>query len=173
MDIQTTASRSQTSTPETSVARPRARLAELGLGLPAMPVPAGSYVPATRAGTLVFTAGQLPFVHGRLELTGKVGADVSAEQAYRLARVCALNGLAAVDDLVGLDRVVRVIRVGGFVASAADFIGQPRVINGASELLAEVFGEAGRHARAAVGVAVLPLDSPVEVELIVEIDAAE
>ena len=136
-----------------------------------MAAPAGSYLPAARTGALVYTAGQLPFVDGRLELTGKVGAEVSAEQANGLARLCALNALAAVDALVGLDRVVRVVRVGGFVASASDFTGQPGVINGASDLLSEVFGPAGRHARTAVGVAVLPLDSPVEVELIVEISA--
>ena len=157
-------------TPQQGSARPLARLAELGLVLPAVAIPAGSYVPASRSGALVFTAGQLPFVDGRLEVTGKVGSDVTAEQANGLARLCALNALAAVDDLVGLDRVVRVVRVGGFVASTPDFTGQPGVINGASDLLTEVFGEAGRHARTAVGVAVLPLDSPVEVDLIVEID---
>ncbi len=147
----------------------RQRLAELGLRLPTVATPAGSYVPAVQTGALVYTAGQLPFVDGRLEVTGKVGAGVSAEQANALARVCALNALAAIDDLVGLDRVVRVVRVGGFVASAPEFIGHPGVINGASDLLVEVFGAAGRHARAAVGVAALPLDAPVEVDLIVEI----
>jgi enamine deaminase RidA (YjgF/YER057c/UK114 family) len=145
------------------------RLAELGLQLPAVATPAGSYVPAARTGALVYTAGQLPFVDGRLEVTGKVGAEVTAEQANALARTCALNALAAIGALVGLDRVVRVVRVGGFVASAPDFTGHPGVINGASDLLFEIFGEAGRHARAAVGVAALPLDAPVEVELIVEI----
>jgi enamine deaminase RidA (YjgF/YER057c/UK114 family) len=145
------------------------RLAELGLRLPSVATPAGSYVPAVQTGALVYTAGQLPFVDGRLEVTGKVGAEVSAEQANALARTCALNALAAIDALVGLDRVVRVVRVGGFVASAPDFTGHPGVINGASDLLFEVFGEAGRHARAAVGVAALPLDAPVEVDLIVEI----
>ncbi len=145
------------------------RLAELGLRLPTVATPAGSYVPAVQTGALVYTAGQLPFVDGRLEVTGKVGAGVSAEQANALARVCALNALAAIDDLVGLDRVVRVIRVGGFVASTPEFTGHPGVINGASDLLVEVFGAAGRHARAAVGVAALPLDAPVEVDLIVEI----
>ena len=149
---------------------PRARLAELGLELPAVAAPAGSYLPAVRSGSLVFTAGQIPFVDGRLEVTGQVGAGVTPEQATALARRCALNALAAVDDLVGLHRVVRVVRVGGFVSSAPGFAGQPGVINGASDLLVEVFGPAGRHARTAVGVAVLPLDAPVEVELIVEID---
>jgi enamine deaminase RidA (YjgF/YER057c/UK114 family) len=145
------------------------RLAELGLQLPAVATPAGSYVPAVQTGALVYTAGQLPFVDGRLEVTGKVGAGVSAEQATALARTCALNALAAIDGLVGLDRVLRVVRVGGFVASTPDFTGQPGVINGASDLLFEIFGVAGRHARAAVGVAALPLDAPVEVDLIVEI----
>ena len=145
------------------------RLVELGLRLPPVAAPAGSYVPAARTGTLVYTAGQLPFVDGKLEVTGKVGAGVSAEQATALARVCALNALAAIDALVGLDRVVGVVRVGGFVASTPEFTGHPGVINGASDLLTEVFGDAGRHARTAVGVAALPLDAPVEVELIVEI----
>lgn len=147
----------------------RQRLAELGLRLPPVAAPAGSYLPAVQSGTLVYTAGQLPFVDGRLEVTGKVGAEVTAERGNELARVCALNALAAVDALVGLDRVLRVVRVGGFVASTPDFTGHPEVINGASDLLAEVFGEAGRHARTAVGVAALPLDAPVEVELVVEI----
>lgn len=145
------------------------RLAELGLRLPAVPAPAGSYQPAAQSGALVYTAGQLPFVDGRLEVTGKVGAGVSADQANALARLAALNALAAIDALVGLNRVVRVVRVGGFVASTPEFTGHPGVVNGASDLLFEVFGEAGRHARTAVGVAALPLDSPVEVELIVEI----
>lgn len=145
------------------------RLAELGLALPPAAAPAGSYVPAAQTGVLVYTAGQLPLVDGRLEITGKVGAEVSAEQANALARVAALNALAAIDQLVGLDRVVRVVRVGGFVASSPEFTGHPGVVNGASDLLFEVFGEPGRHARTAVGVAALPLDSPVEVELIVEI----
>jgi enamine deaminase RidA (YjgF/YER057c/UK114 family) len=145
------------------------RLAELGLRLPAVAAPAGSYLPAVQTGNLVYTAGQLPFVDGKLEITGKVGAGVSPEQANALARVCALNALAAVDALVGLDRVVRVVRVGGFVASTPEFTGHPGVVNGASDLLAEVFGAAGRHARAAVGVVALPLDAPVEVDLIVEV----
>jgi enamine deaminase RidA (YjgF/YER057c/UK114 family) len=145
------------------------RLAELGLQLPTVATPAGSYLPAVQTGALVYTAGQLPFVDGRLEVTGKVGAEVSAEQANALARICALNALAAIDGLVGLDRVVRMVRVGGFVASTPDFTGHPGVINGASDLLFEIFGAAGRHARAAVGVAALPLDAPVEVDLIAEV----
>jgi enamine deaminase RidA (YjgF/YER057c/UK114 family) len=148
---------------------PLRRLAELGLQLPSVVAPVASYLPAVQTGSLVYTAGQLPFVDGQLPATGKVGADVLAEQANELARLCALNALAAVHDLVGLDRVVRVVKVVGFVASAPDFTGQPAVVNGASDLLAAVFGAAGRHARSAVGVAVLPLDAPVEVELVVEI----
>lgn len=150
---------------------PRARLAELGLELPPVVPPVASYVPATRTGDLVFTSGQLPVTGGRMEVTGHVGAMVTPEQAKDLARTCALNALAAVDALVGLDSVVRVVKVVGFVASTPDFTGQPGVVNGASELLGEVFGEAGRHARSAVGVASLPLDAPVEVELVVEVDA--
>ena len=148
---------------------PHARLAELGLVLPPVVPPVAAYVPAVRSGSLVFTSGQLPMVGGALTAVGKVGAQVSAEQAKELARTCALNALAAVDALVGLDAVTRVVKVVGFVASAPDFTGQPGVVNGASELLGEVFGEAGRHARSAVGVAVLPLDAPVEVELVVEV----
>jgi enamine deaminase RidA (YjgF/YER057c/UK114 family) len=143
------------------------RLAELGLILPAVAAPAGAYVPAVVSGDLVFTAGQLPFVDGSLPETGKVGAGVSAEAAKDWARQSALNALAAAESAIGsLDRVTAVVKVTGFVASDPSFTGQPGVINGASELLGEVFGEAGRHARSAVGVAVLPLDSPVEVELI-------
>ena len=151
------------------MASPGERLRELGLTLPAVATPAGAYVPARRSGSLVFTAGQVPFVDGALPATGKVGAQVTAEQAHDLARICALNALAAVDGLVGLDAVAGVVKVVGFVASAPGFTGQPGVINGASELLGEVFGEAGRHARSAVGVAELPLDAPVEVELVVEL----
>ncbi len=146
-----------------------ARLRELGITLPSVATPAGSYVPARRSGALVFTAGQIPLVDGTLAATGKVGAEVTPEQAADLARVCALNGLAAVDALVGLDTVAGVVKVVGFVASAPGFTGQPGVLNGASDLLAEVFGEAGRHARSAVGVAELPLGAPVEVELVVEL----
>jgi enamine deaminase RidA (YjgF/YER057c/UK114 family) len=148
---------------------PRAKLAELGIELPKVVPPLAAYVPAVRSGSLVFTSGQVPMVDGKLALTGKVGAQVSAEDAHELARTCALNALAAVDALVGLDSVVRVVKVVGFVASAHDFTGQPAVINGASALLGEVFGDAGQHARSAVGVAVLPLDAPVEVELTVEV----
>ncbi|TAL20044.1 MAG: RidA family protein [Frankiales bacterium] len=148
-----------------------ARLKELGITLPAVVPPVAAYIPAVRTGNLVFTSGQLPMVDGELPAQGKVGALVTAEQAKELARTCALNALAAVDALVGLDSVVRVVKVVGFVASAPDFSGQPGVVNGASELLGEVFeGESGRHARSAVGVASLPLDAPVEVELVVELD---
>lgn len=144
------------------------RLAELGIELPAVAVPAGAYVPAVVNGHLVFTAGQIPFVDGALPATGKVGAGVEPEVAKDLARVCALNALAAIADVIGsLDRVTQIVKVTGFVASAPGFNGQPGVINGASEVLGEIFGEAGRHARSAVGVAELPLDAPVEVELIV------
>ena len=148
---------------------PAERLRELGLTLPTVAVPAGAYIPARRSGSLVFTAGQVPFVDGSLPATGKVGAEVTPEQGYDLARICALNALAAVDDLVGLDAVARVIRVVGYVASAEGFSGQPRVVNGASELLGRVFGDAGQHARSAVGVAELPMNAPVEVELTVEL----
>jgi enamine deaminase RidA (YjgF/YER057c/UK114 family) len=148
---------------------PRDKLAELGLELPAVTPPVAAYVPAVRSGNQVYVSGQLPMAQGRLIATGKVGAEVSAEQGKELAQRCALNGLAAVDALVGLEHVVRVVKVVGFVASAHGFTGQPGVINGASELLGAVFGEAGRHARSAVGVAELPLDAPVEVEMIVEV----
>ena len=150
---------------------PTQGLAELGLALPAVVPPVAAYVPAVRTGSLVFTSGQLPVADGRMAVTGKVGAMVTPEQAKDLARTCALNALAAIDALVGLDHVVRVVKVVGFVASVPDFTGQPAVVNGASELLGEVFGEsAGQHARSAVGVASLPLDAPVEVELVVEVD---
>ena len=134
-----------------------------------MATPAGAYVPARRSGSLVFPGGQGPFADGPLPATGKVGAEVTPEQGYDLARICALNALAAVDGLVGLDAVAGVVKVVGFVASAPGFTGQPGVVNGASELLGDVFGEAGRHARSAVGVAELPLGAPVEVELVVEV----
>ncbi len=146
-----------------------ARLAELGIALPPVVPPVASYVPASRAGNLVFTSGQLPMVQGAMAHTGLVGGPVTAEQAKELARACALNALAAVDALVGIDNVVRVVKVVGFVASAPGFTGQPGVVNGASELFAEIFGEAGQHARSAVGVVGLPLDAPVEVEIIVEV----
>lgn len=145
------------------------RLAELGIELPEVAAPVAAYVPAVRTGSLVHTSGQLPFVSGSLAATGKVGAELSPEEAKRHARTCALNALAAVHALVGIDSVVRVVKVVGFVASAEGFTGQPAVVNGASELLGEVFGDAGQHARSAVGVAELPLSAPVEVELVVEI----
>jgi len=152
------------------VSTPEERLRALGLELPVVAVPVAAYVPAVRTGSLVFTSGQLPFVGGQLPATGKVGAEVTAEQAKEFARTCALNAVAAVAALLGdLSQVVRVVKVVGFVASAPDFTGQPGVVNGASELLGEVFGEAGKHARSAVGVAVLPLDSPVEIEMVVEV----
>ena len=147
----------------------KARLAELGITLPDVVKPLASYVPAVRSGSLVFTAGQLPVQAGKLAGTGKVGAEVSPEEASALARICALNALAAVDSLVGIDAVTQVVKVVGFVASAAGFNGQPGVVNGASVLLAEVFGDRGAHARSAVGVSELPLNAPVEVELVVEV----
>jgi enamine deaminase RidA (YjgF/YER057c/UK114 family) len=149
---------------------PEERLAELGRDLPPVAAPVAAYVPAVRTGQLVYTSGQLPLVDGKLGITGKVGAEVSVEDAKELAAVCALNALAAVKAEVGeLSAVARVVKVLGFVASAPDFVRQPQVVNGASELLGAAFGDAGRHARSAVGVAVLPLDAPVEVELIVEV----
>ncbi|MDH4397561.1 MAG: RidA family protein [Actinomycetota bacterium] len=145
------------------------KLAELGLTLPAVATPAGAYVPAVISGNLVFTAGQIPLVDGTLMATGKVGQEISPEFAKEIAQRCALNALAAVKSVLGdLSRVKRVVKVVGFVASTPDFTGQPGVLNGASELLGNVFGDAGLHARSAVGVASLPLDAPVEVELIVE-----
>lgn len=145
------------------------RLAELGITLPEAVAPLAAYVPAVRTGNLVYTAGQLPFVNGVLPSTGKVGAEVSVEDAKDLARQCALNALAAVHTLVGIDQVTRIVKVVGFVASAPGFTEQPAVINGASEVLVEIFGDAGRHARSAVGVAELPRATPVEVEMIVEV----
>ena len=145
------------------------RLAELGLTLPEVVPPVAAYVPAVRSGSLVWTAGQLPFVDAKLPGTGLVGTDVTAEDAKDMARVCALNALAAVGSVADLDSVVRVVKAVVFVASAPGFYGQPGVANGASELLGEVFGESGRHARSAVGVAVLPLNAPVEVEIVVEV----
>lgn len=143
-----------------------ARLAELGIDLPAVAAPVAAYVPAVVHGGLVYTSGQLPFTDGALPATGKVGAEVDADDAKAYARTCALNALAAAADAAGgVDRIAGVLRVGGFVASVPAFTGQPGVINGASEVLGEIFGDAGRHARAAVGVPVLPLDSPVEVEV--------
>jgi enamine deaminase RidA (YjgF/YER057c/UK114 family) len=146
------------------------RLRELGLEVPAVPAPVAAYVPAVRTGSYVYTSGQLPLRDGQLLLTGKVGGEVSAEEAYDCARQCALNAIAAVKSQVGdLDSVVRVVKATVFVASTPDFTGQPAVANGASELFGAAFGDAGQHARSAVGVPVLPLDAPVEVELIVEI----
>lgn len=145
------------------------RLAELGYDLPAVAAPLAAYVPAARVGNQVWTSGQLPLVDGSLPVAGKVGAEVTEENAYELARRACLNALAAVDSVAGLDNVVRVLKVVGYVASAPGFTAQPGVVNGASELIGEVFGESGAHVRSAVGVAVLPLDSPVEVELVVEI----
>ncbi|MGC0362881.1 enamine deaminase RidA (YjgF/YER057c/UK114 family) [Rhodococcus sp. 27YEA15] len=145
------------------------RLAAVGRTLPSPAAPAGNYIPALRTGNLVFTSGQLPLVDGVLTHEGKVGASVSVEEAALAAEVCILNALAAVDQLVGIDSVVRVVKVVGFVASADDFNGQPLVINGASNLLGEIFGDAGQHARSAVGVAELPRNTPVEIELIVEV----
>jgi len=145
------------------------RLAELGLSLPVLAKPVAAYVPAVITGNLVYTSGQLPFVDGALPATGKLGSAVTDATGKELAQICALNALAAVQSVIGsLDRVTRIVKVVGFVASEPGFTGQPGVINGASEILGEIFGDAGVHARSAVGVAVLPLDSPVEVELIVE-----
>lgn len=146
-----------------------AKLAELGIELPAVVAPLAAYVPAVRTGNLVYTAGQLPISDGALLATGKVGAEVTAEQAKDLARQCGLNALAAVHALVGIDAVVKVVKVVGFVASAPGFDGQPGVINGASELFGEIFDAAGAHARSAVGVSELPRNAPVEVEVIVEV----
>ena len=146
-----------------------ARLAELGLEIPTSSKPVAAYIPAVASGNLVYTSGQLPMVDGALPLTGKVGAEVSVDDAKALARTCVLNGLAAARTAIGsLDRITRVVKVVGFVASDPSFSGQPGVINGASELLGEIFGDAGAHARSAVGVAVLPLDAPVEIEFVFE-----
>ncbi|MCV7154631.1 RidA family protein [Mycolicibacterium pyrenivorans] len=146
------------------------RLTDLGIELPEVVAPLAAYVPAARTGNLVYTSGQLPITAGKLPVTGKVGSEVTAEEAKGLARQCALNALAAVDSLVGIDSVTRVVKVVGFVASAPGFVGQPGVVNGASELFGELFGEAGAHARSAVGVSELPLNAPVEVEIVVEVE---
>ena len=152
---------------------PEARLRKLGHELPAVPAPAGAYVPAIRAGTLIFTAGQLPFEEGEPRTMGKVGDAVSLERAKGAARLCALNALAAAAaEAGGLNRIARVVRVTGYVASAPRFNRQPEVIDGASELIGQIFGDAGLHARSAVGVAELPLDAPVEVELVAELGAS-
>jgi enamine deaminase RidA (YjgF/YER057c/UK114 family) len=146
-------------------------LAALGLELPEVATPAGAYVPAVVSGNLVFTAGQIPLVDGKLMAEGRLGAEITAEQGKEIAQRCALNAIAAVKSVLGdLERVKKVVKVVGFVASTPDFTAQPGVVNGASELLQAAFGDAGIHARSAVGVAVLPLNSPVEVELIVEFE---
>ncbi|WPF66306.1 MULTISPECIES: RidA family protein [unclassified Corynebacterium] len=145
------------------------RLAELGITLPQVAAPVAAYVPAVQVGNQVWTSGQLPFIDGALPATGQVGVEVSTNDAASYARTAALNALAAIDALVGINNVRRVVKVVGFVSSAPDFHGQPQVINGASEVIGEIFGEDGIHARSAVGVAELPLDSPVEVEVIVEL----
>jgi enamine deaminase RidA (YjgF/YER057c/UK114 family) len=146
------------------------RLAELGLSVPTVPAPVAAYVPALRTGSYIFTSGQLPMSNGQLLATGRVGAEVSAELAYDCARQAALNAIAAVKSVIGdLDAVVQVVKATVFVSSMPDFTGQPGVADGASELFAAAFGDAGQHARSAVGVAVLPLDAPVEVELVVEV----
>lgn len=159
---------SQGSWSESGIA-PRERLAGLGLTLPSVSPPKGSYIPAVRSGNLVFVAGQIPMVDGELIAVGRVGDTVSPERAAELSRACALSALAAVDSIVPLDSVVRVVKVVGYVSSAEGFTGQPGVINGASDLFVSVFGDAGRHARSAVGVADLPLGAPVEVEIVVEV----
>jgi enamine deaminase RidA (YjgF/YER057c/UK114 family) len=146
------------------------RLAELGLTVPEVPLPVAAYVPAVVSGDLVFTSGQLPMKNGELLVSGKVGGEVSAEEAVACAQQCALNAIAAVKSMVGdLDRVAQVVKVVAFVASTPDFTGQPGIANGASELFGKVFGDAGVHARSAVGVTALPLDAPVEVEVVVRV----
>lgn len=145
------------------------RLAELGIELPNVAKPLAAYVPAKRVGKQVWTSGQLPLVGGQLPVTGLVGDEVSADEAYGLARICALNALAAVDAEVGLDNVASISKLVGFVASAPGFYEQPVVVNGASDLVGEIFGDAGQHVRSAVGVAVLPKNAPVEVEMVVEL----
>lgn len=146
------------------------KLADIGLTLPKVAKPVAAYVPTVRSGNLVYTSGQLPFIDGKLAVTGKVGAELTEEQGAEQARVCALNGLAAIAAEIGsIDDIVRVVKIGIFVASDPDFTAQPKVGNGASELLGEIFGEAGQHARSAVGVAALPMDAPVEIEFVVEV----
>jgi enamine deaminase RidA (YjgF/YER057c/UK114 family) len=147
----------------------RAKLAELGLVLPVAAKPVAAYVPAIRTGNLVFTAGQLPMVDGALSASGKVGDKVSVEDAKKLAQICAVNALAAVETVADINKIARVVRVVGYVNGVTGFIQQPAVVNGASELFLHIWGEAGKHARSAVGVAELPLDAPVELELTVEI----
>ena len=147
----------------------RAKLAEIGLSLPVAAKPVAAYVPALRTGNLVFTAGQLPLVEGKIPATGKVGGTVSVDEAKEMARTCALNCLAAVETVADVNKIVKVVRVVGYVNGVAGFVSQPAVINGASELFLHIWGETGKHARSAIGVAELPLDAPVEVELTVEI----
>jgi enamine deaminase RidA (YjgF/YER057c/UK114 family) len=148
---------------------PRARLTELGYELPAVSPPGGAYVSAVRTGDLVYVAGQVPMKDGKLAASGKVGSEVTSKEAYELCQRCALAALAAIDQVAGLEKVTRIVKVSGFVASAEGFTGQPGVVNGASDLFVAVFGDAGRHARTSIGVAELPLGSPVEVEVIVEV----
>ena len=148
-----------------------ARLKDLNIELPEAPKPLAAYIPAKQAGQLIFTAGQLPMVNGELFLKGLLGQDVEIEDANKAARICTLNGLAAIKGLIGdLDRIKQIVRVVGYVASVPNFTQQPAVINGASELLLEIFGDKGKHARSAVGMAVLPLNASVEVELTVEVN---
>jgi len=150
---------------------PEDRITGLGLSLPQVPTPLAAYVPAVRTGNVVFTSGQLPLVDGTISKTGKVGAEVSVDEANALAQVCVLNALAAVKAEIGeLSRICRIVKVVGFVASAPDFSSQPLVVNGASQVLKDVFGDIGVHARSSLGVAVLPMDAPVEIELIVEVE---
>ncbi len=147
----------------------RAKLAELGLTLPVAALPIAAYVPAVRTGNIVFTAGQLPLVDGAMAETGKTGGDVSVERAKELAQICALNALAAVALVADINKIVKVVRVVGYVNGIAGFVNHPAVVNGASELFVHIWGDAGKHARSAIGVAELPLNSPVEIELTVEI----
>ncbi len=149
---------------------PEERVEELGLSIPQVPKPVAAYVPAVRTGSYIYTSGQLPMRDGTLIATGKVGGEVSAQEGVECAQQCALNAIAAVKSVIGdLSNVVRVVKVVAFIASTPDFTGQPGVANGASELIGKVFGEAGQHARSAVGTPVLPLDAPVEVEMVVEV----
>ena len=147
----------------------RAKLAELGLTLPVAALPIAAYVPAVRTGNIVFTAGQLPLVDGAMAQTGKTGGDVSVERAKELAQICALNALAAVALVADINKIAKVVRVVGYVNGIAGFVNHPAVVNGASELFVHIWGDAGKHARSAIGVAELPLNSPVEIELTVEI----
>jgi enamine deaminase RidA (YjgF/YER057c/UK114 family) len=149
---------------------PYAKLAELGLELPSVSPPKGSYAPAVRSGNLVYVSGQVPMIRGELACTGKVGTEISTERAYELARQCALAALAAINAAAGLDTVVRIVKVAGYVACAEGFREQSSVLNGASDLFVTVFGDAGRHARTAIGVPELPLGSPIEVEVIAEVE---